>query len=428
MPNSVLLKHIFKKIIFTFCLLAFLSVKAQEKVVYDIKIKGVKKSNPSFLKKLLETKSGEVLDSLTIEKDITTLKRLPGVSHAYYQVFHSHNNLYNVFVYIQENFTIIPELGFWTTTNNQFAYKIGVYEYNFLGRNIAIGGFYQNNGYNTYSFNVRAPNLFTRKLGLAFTHQNWKSEEPLFFDNQSANYLYNNISTEILGLYQIDFSHHLTFGINYFQEKYEYLRGATSPNVPQNLKVDKILYKLLYNYEDLEYYYHYLDGFKNILYLQYVTSENDFQDQFVIAWNDFFYFDRIGKKGNWANRLRIGFASNNESPFAPFALDNNINLRGVGIIVDRGTASIVYNTEYRHALYDKKWFALQANAFIDAGTWRQPGGEINDFWEDRNIQLFSGVGLRFINKKIYNAIFRIDYGFSLRNNTKGLVFGIGQYF
>lgn len=404
------------------------SLQAQNNVIHDLKIKGATKTKPSFIKSLLKTKAGKRLDSITLKEDIVTLKRLPSVAHAYYQVFPSEDKSFNVFIHIQENVTILPELGFWTTTNNRFAYKVGVYEYNFLGRNIALGGFYQNNGYDTYAINVRAPNLFSKSFGLALSHQNWKSEEPLFFDNQSANYLYNNISTELLGLYQIDFNNRLTFGINYFTEKYQYLRGATSPTVPRNLTVDKLLYKLLYSYEDLDYYFHYIEGFKSILYLQYVTSQNDFQEQFVIAWNDFFYYSRIGKKGNWANRLRIGFASNNDSPFAPFALDNNINLRGVGIIVDRGTASIVYNTEYRHTLYDKKWLTIQGNAFIDAGTWRQPGGEINDFWKNENIRLFSGVGLRFINKKIYNAVLRVDYGFSLKDNTRGLVFGIGQYF
>ena len=65
---------------------------------------------------------------------------------------------------------------------------------------------------------------------------------------------------------------------------------------------------------------------------------------------------------------------------------------------------------------------------MDTGTWRQPGGRLSDFWQSENIELFSGIGLRIMNKKIYNAIFRIDYGFSLKDNRKGIVFGIGQYF
>ena len=67
--------------------------------------------------------------------------------------------------------------------------------------------------------------------------------------------------------------------------------------------------------------------------------------------------------------------------------------------------------------------------FTDFGTWRTPGGELSDFTKKKNIKVFSGVGVRIINKKIFNAIFRIDYGFELTDGKgKGLVFGIGQYF
>ena len=408
------------------------SLSSQENRIGNVKIKGAKRTKPFFIKSLLITKKGMVLDSIALEKDIILLKRLPAISHAYYQVFLSTDNSYNVFINIEENFTIIPELNLWTTTNNVFSYKLGVYDYNFLGRNIVFGGFYQNNGFDSYGINFRAPNLFSKKWGLAVNHQNWKSEEPLYFGDKTANYLYNNISFEVLALYQINLKHEIDFGINLFSEKYRYLSGATDPSVPQNLDLNKALLKFVYSYNTLDYYYQYVSGFKSELYAQYVITENDFQNDFLIAWNDFFYYKRFGEKGNWANRLRFGLASNEESPFAPFALDNNVNLRGVGILVDRGTGSIVLNTEYRQTIYDKEWLAIQTNIFTDFGSWRNPGGELNDFFESKNLKMYSGVGLRFISKKIYNATFRIDYGFSLlnrKNGSKGgLVFGIGQYF
>jgi hypothetical protein len=405
---------------------------SQERIIVDVKIKGVKKTKISFIKKLLLSQNASSLDSITLEKDIVLLKRLPAISHAYYQVFHSHGNFYNVFIHIEENYTIIPEVNFWTTTNQQFSYKVGLYDYNFLGRNIAFGGFYQNNGFNSYAINFRASNLFSKKWGLAVNHQNWKSEEPLFFGDKTANYLYNNISFEVLGLYQINLRNSIDFGINFFNEKYQYLSGDTDPAVPQNLDLDKVLFKLVYNYNNLDYYYQYVNGFKSVLYAQFVTSNNPFQNNFFIAWNDFFYYKTIGTKGNWANRLRFGLSSNEKTPFAPFALDNNVNLRGVGILVDRGTGSFVLNSEYRHTVYDKEWLAIQTNVFSDIGSWRNPGGKLDDFFKSNNIRIYSGIGLRFISKKIYNATFRIDYGFSLlnhNNNSKGgLVFGIGQYF
>ena len=216
-----------------------------------------------------------------------------------------------------------------------------------------------------------------------------------------------------------------------FTEDYEYQSGAISPNVPQELVIDKTLYKFIYDYNALDYYYEFVDGFRSLLNIQHVRAreENRNFPNFSIWWNDLFYYKRYGDKGNWANRLRIGFASNEDTPFAPFSVDNNINVRGVGNVIDRGTGVIVYNTEYRHQLYKKKDFIIQGNLFIDAGSWRNPGGDIGDFGDAENFRVYPGVGLRFIHRKFYNAIFRIDYGYGItKNATRGLVFGIGQYF
>ena len=423
---------ILKKSLFFLFLSIASFVFSQENIIVDVKIKGIEKIKESFIQNLIHTKKGTALDSIAIEKDIVFLKRLPAVSHAYYQVFQSQDHLYKVYIHIEENFTLIPEVNLWTTTNSQFSYKLGLYDYNFLGRNITFGGFYQNNGFDSYGINFKAPNLFSRKWGIALNHQNWKSEEPLYFGDNTANYLYNNTSYEVLGLYQANLKHQFSFGINLFNEKYKYLSGATDPSIPQNLDLDKTLFKLVYTYNNLDYYYQYIKGFKSVLYIQFVTSTTAFQNDFLIAWNDFFYYKRIKEKGNWANRLRFGLSSNEETPFAPFALDNNINLRGVGILVDRGTGVFLWNTEYRYTVFDKKWLSIQTNVFTDFGSWRNPGGTFNDFFKSKNIRVYSGLGLRFISKKIYNATFRIDYGFRVSNNPGqskgGLVFGIGQYF
>ncbi|NQY05563.1 MAG: outer membrane protein assembly factor [Flavobacteriaceae bacterium] len=417
-----------KPIFLTFLIVTVLAF-AQEKTVAKLHVRGLKKTKVSYVEKIIGTKAGGKLDSLALEADIIRLKRLPLVSHAYYQVFYSHENQYNVFFDIEENFTLIPNANIWTATNQQFAYKVGLYDFNFLGRGIAFGGFYQNNGYDSYSINLRAPYFFTNKLGLAVNYQNWRSEEPLYFQGGSANYLYNNRSFEVLGLYEFNSNHKLQLGANFFTEKYEYLSGLTSDDIPRNLDVDKLLLKLVYDYDRLDYYYQYISGFRSLLYLQNVSSSNEYQDDFLIGWNDFYYYRRIGERGNLANRLRLGLSSNSNSPFAPFSVDNNLNIRGVGNVIDRGTGVVVLNTEYRQTLFEKNWFALQGNIFVDAGTWRNPGGDFNDFSRSQNLRVYPGFGLRFIHKQIYNAIFRIDYGYGVtKNASNGIVFGIGQYF
>ncbi len=416
---------------FIIIFLGFIGLKmfSQELLVADLKVQGNKKLKTSFVKKMALIRSGSKLDSTVIELDIKRLKQLPSVSHAFFQVFHSEDNKYNVFYNIVENFTIIPQISAYTTNDEAFAYRLGIYEFNLFGQNIAFGGFYQKDIFNSYAINFRAPYLFSNKFGLAWNFQNLTTLEPVFFDNTTADYKYNNNSFEFLGLYEVNFHNRFELGINYFTEDYEYKYGATNPDIPQDLIAKKILFKLIYEYNNLDYFYQYVSGFRSTLNFQHVRSRNNMLPNFLIGWNDFRFFKRVGKRGNWANRLRFGLSSNDDTPFAPFSVDNNVNIRGVGNTIDRGTGVIAFNTEYRYTLHEDEWFVLQGNAFIDSGTWRNPGGQLNDFVNADNIKIYPGIGFRFIHKKIFNAIFRIDYGYGIsKNASKGLVFGIGQYF
>lgn len=400
-----------------------------EPYVADLKVQGNKRLKSSFVKLISDVKPGSVLDSTVMDHDIIRLKRLPAVGHAYYQVFFSNDNSYNVFYYIEENFTINPQLNVFTTNDDEFAYRVGLYEFNTLGRNIAFGGFYQRDIFDSFGANVRAPFLFNNKIGLAFNFQSLTTQEPVFLDQGTADYRYNNTSFEILGLYAFNFKNRIEAGVTLFNEDYEFLFGATAPDIPTALNVNKNLVKFVYEYDGLDYYYQYVSGFKSTLNLQYVTANDDTLPDFAIWWNDFQYFLRVGNRGNWANRLRAGLATNADSPFAPFSVDNNLNVRGVGNTIDRGTGVIVLNTEYRYTFIDKSWYVLQGNAFVDAGSWRNPGGDFGDFGDDQNLRIYPGVGFRFIHKKIFNATFRVDYGYGITpSSTSGFVFGIGQYF
>ena len=410
-------------------LLLSMGVNAQSSVI-DVKIQGNKRTKTAFIKKVTKLKPGMPLDSLILEDDIARLKRLPSVSHAYYQVFSAEEEeTFNVYYGIEENFTLIPFANIFTSNNDEFAFRVGLQEFNFLGQNITLGGFYQYDIFSSYGLNIRAPYLFSKHLGLALNYQDLTTQEPVFLDNGTADYKYNNESIEVLALYEFNYKHRIEFGLNFFTEDYEYISGSTDPNVPQSLNVDKFLYKFIYNYDGIKYYYQYLSGFKSTLNFQYVNSASATLLEFAIGFNDFSYYARIGKRGNWANRLRLGLASNLDTPFAPFAVDNNLNIRGVGNTIDRGTGAIVLNTEYRHTLIDKDWFVLQSNIFVDGGSWRNPGGDFGDFADSQNLRIYPGVGIRFIHKRIFNAIFRIDYGHGItKDSSRGVVFGIGQYF
>ncbi|GAA3636287.1 hypothetical protein GCM10022397_22380 [Flavivirga jejuensis] len=408
---------------------------AQSHIISQINIEGNKRTKTSFLKRLAFVKEGTVIDSTKIASDIRRLKLLPSVANANYKIEFIDKGTSRLTYIIEENFAIIPGLNIATDNNGEFAFRTSIFDFNFLGRNQIIGGFYSRDVFDSYGAFWEAPNLFTRKLGIGVNYQNLISQEPVFFENgDDIDYRFANKAFEIKLQYEPNFHNRLELGLSIGSEDYEFLQSNTNlpTGVPAKLKATKIAVIGEYEYNNIDIHYQYQNGFRSILTYRLVTGssgENDLLKNFFIGRNDFEYFKRIGDKGNWANRLRLAYASNDDSPFAPFAVDNQLNIRGVGNTIDRGTASIVINTEYRHTLYERGWFVLQSNAFIDAGSWRNPGGYLGELFDGSTVKFYPGLGIRFIHKRIFNAVFRLDYGYDVGNNaTNGIVFGIGQYF
>jgi hypothetical protein len=328
-------------------LFPFISVFAQDKNVASISWKGAKKMNVKFMTAFIETKVNQPLDSLKLKNDVAALTRLNGVSNITFAVSKSVDDNFEVTYTVIENWSVLPNFALWTTDEAAAAYKIGIFDYNFLGRNNTIGGFYQYNGVSSYGLYFSAPFLFSANLGIETSFQKLASIEPVFINKISSQYQYESTGFELLGVYRLDYRKSVKLGANVFSEKYQYLSGATAADVPQTLEVDKVLIKSNYNFDNLLYDFYLVKGIRSTFFAQYVFSSTDFQNDFLIAWNDFSYFKRVGKTGNWATRLRLGISSNDKSPFSPFVIDNNLNVRGVGNIIDRGTGTVVFNTEYR---------------------------------------------------------------------------------
>lgn len=423
--------HIYKKRAIKLYVLLLFSFFSFSQNIIDIQFEGQPKlkTTKHTLDKIIKSQLNQPLDSIKLKQDAVRLTRLATYNKSSYEVVPVGKD-YKVIFKVKSVTTLFPSLNIWTSNTQNIAYQIGVKEQNFLNSSKEIGFFYRNNGYHSASFSYTDPYLINRHSGLSFTAQSLTSVEPLFFKNgNSAEYEYTNASLELMYLNRLNFFHSIGLGINFFNEDYQFKQGDISNDVPSTLKQNKLLSKLRYQYNNLAYDYHHVSGFKSELYVQYVLPIAENQQSFWIGWNDFFYYHRVGLKGNFANRLRLGISTNEESPFAPFSVDNNLNLRGVGNIIDRGTAVIVLNSEYRYDLINNMYFTLQGNAFIDAGTWRLPGRGFDSLLENGNVRMHPGIGLRFINKRIWNATFRIDYGVGVLNDkSEGIVFGLGQYF
>ncbi len=401
---------------------------SQDNIIDKIVFTNNKKTKTDFLLDIIISKSQSKLDSLSIQKDLIIMSRLNGISNVTYSVSKNDNNNYILEYFVIEKLTIIPSL-IVARNLKSGSYRVGLDDYNFLGKNITFGAFYQYNEFNSYGFRYVSPFLFSSKYGLEGFVQNANSREPIFFSSQSSNYKFNNTSIESSVNYRKDYKNNFKLGLGAFAETYTFLDGVQNLDFPSKFNKTKYFTKFQYFNDNIKYTFFSLEGMKNSFSFQNILTGNDFKNLFLIFTNDLVYYKKIKTSTNWASRLRLGMSSNDFSPFSAFPIDNNINIRGVGNLVDRGTATIVLNTEIRQTLFERKWFALQGNAFIDSGTIRNPGESLSTLFENKNIRVYPGLGLRFIHKNIFNAVLRIDYGIGITpNSSKGIVFGIGQYF
>ena len=408
---------------------------AQEKIISKIEIEGLKRTKESFLRRLIKVKEGSIYDSLKIATDVERLNRLAGIAKATFTITESSKTNYILKYSIVENFTIIPGLRVSQANNDEdVAFRVSAFEFNLLGRNQILGGFYSRDVFDSYGIFWEAPFLFNNKFGFGTNYQDNVTFEPIFIndnDEEGTDYRFQNKTFQAFLSYEFNFHNRVELGFLIGNQEYEIEDNQINPGLPSELEATNFSVTSEYEHNNLDIDYQYISGYRNQTNFQYIFNSggDGFLEDAFVGTNDLEYFIRIGEKGNLANRLRLSYTSNEDSPFAPFALDNQINIRGVGNTVDRGTASIVVNTEYRHTLYEKDWFVIQSNTFIDAGTWRTPGNDFDQLVEGDAIRFNPGVGIRFIHKRIFNAVIRLDYGFGTGNNSdSGFVFGIGQFF
>ncbi|KAA3636052.1 MAG: hypothetical protein DWQ02_08850 [Bacteroidetes bacterium] len=412
-------------------LLFFVPVWGQENSLFfgEVKFEGLKKNKESYLRRFLSIGEGEPFDFNKVRESEQRLKNLFGITHIQLSLDTIGAGI-NTTLHIEEAFTVFPEINFGRITGNYW-YRIGAKDINWLGRGMHLSGYYQNiDSRHNFNLFLRVPYINGSKFGGAVSLTKYASVEPLYFDQGAVIYLYDNNSFALSGIYEINYGHEVEFGGAYFIESYQKAldQSLENPPGPDDFKQPKLLLKARHVLNKVNYFYFYQWGFDNQTNLETVYNIDD-QNYFFLFLNDTRFYKRVGNRGNLALRFRIGLSTNRNTPFAPFVVSSHVNIRGVGNRINRGTGSLVLNAEYRHTIFDKGNFAGQVVAFSDAGTWRRPGGGLNDFVDPNIFRHFVGGGVRIIYKKAFNAIIRADYGIDLYNSEmQGLVIGFGQYF
>lgn len=396
--------------------------------IRSISFEGIERNKPSYLLLQLRSRVGQQADTNTINQDLLALSVLPSVATADYRLDTLKQNINLVFV-LEESVTAFPIVNIGLIEDNVW-FRLGYGSLNIGGVGHQLSAAYQ---YSDEQHNVdlfyKVPRWGNSNWGNSLSISRYGSIEPLFFTEGRVvyNYEIQNIAGGVS--YTIK-NHQLSINASYFNEDYQKVEVPNFDETPgpDALVEQKLLFEPSYYVQKLRYHFFLLDGWDNRITGQLVENLRD-GSQFQSISDQVRFFKRIGKRGNFAARFRIGIATNTESPFAPYVLDSFVNIRGVGNRVDRGTAQAIFNMEYRHQVARWRDFAAQLVVFSDQGNWRNPGGELADLVSEEDYRHFAGGGIRLIYVKGFNYVLRADYGFDpSQPEYSGFVIGVGQYF
>ncbi len=402
---------------------------AQDARIEQVNFEGLKKNKLLYLQNIVEVQEGDEINMESITNDVQQLKNSVGIANASYRVDTLDSDVTLTYV-TEEKRTFLPIAKFGGIRENIW-FQLGFVDINWLGTGQTLTAQYQNSdGRHSGLVYYRVPNLNQSAWGYSASLSKWSSREPLFFPEGTVLYDYDNNSLALTGIRNLNKLNFVELGATYFVETYSISDDQEIPEIsgPDQIRQPKILLKLEYQMNKLDYHFFYLNGthwtsaFQNVLN----TVDNTWFHSIEFQGRKFW---RFGEKSNLATRFRFALSSNNDSPFAPFVADSHINLRGVGNRIDRGTAQIILNLEHRYTLFDKEKWASQAVVFADLGTWRNPGGELKDVLNPDQFRQFIGAGFRIIRNRITGATLRVDYGIDIFNpEQRGFVIGLGQYF
>ena len=393
-------------------------------IITSIHFEGLKKTKASYAAQFVNSKVGEPFDSVKLEADRQRLTNLETMTHVNIRLSGSADSVAVTFDCV-EAISFLPIFGLGTIRNNYWA-KLGAHESNLGGNGNKLIGYYQ--FYDRHSVSLyyasgrKALSPWTYTLNVV----RWATLEPTKIDNQNVVYQYTNYQVGASILYHKSFTSKIEVALNVFYEEFNKAKQTELSPGPNSVEYTKALGRVSWQLNRMNYFYYYVSGVQNNLTFQTVRTFNQ-HIPFIMVVNELKYAKHIKKRTNLASRLRIGMSTNNNSPFAPFALDSYLNIRGVGNRVDRGTGAMVLNTELRHTVIEYAQFAIQTVVFSDAGVWRKPGATFSSIKLEENRRLFAGGGLRLIYKKAHDVIIRIDYGTEFYS-TGGFVVGLGQYF
>ena len=255
------------------CFSSFL-LHSQTAVITELSFIGADHLDTDYLEEYISSTAGGLYDAEQLDLDIQRLKRLNGVGHATVTV-DSMETERRVTIHIEKRGAVLPIFGFGGVQDNLW-FNIGFSNYNFQGRNQVVETYYLNNsGRHNGKIFFQNPRIKGSDWGLGFSADRRATEEPVFFDESTAQYNYTNHAAGIESIYWLGDNTSIQGGISYFIEDYDKLETNIETPGPEQLSLKKGLLKLGIRHNKLRYEYFYRQGTDWFLNLQNVQTFSD---------------------------------------------------------------------------------------------------------------------------------------------------------
>ncbi len=417
-----------------FLLLLVLPITSMAQRVNSISFTGLTITKEDYLRSIIESTTGGDFSQQQFEDDIFLLRNLNLFFEVEGEAATTDSIAFDLTFRIREAtylYPIVSASGF----KDQLKLQLGANHINFLGRAQSIGVLYQY--YDRHSFSIfhTAKRHSNKKTGHELAMANYSTVEPLYFSgpvgDTVSSFNFDNYSVSAGGHYWLGRYVNVGIGAAYMYENYFQLDDAFDLyNGTKRFNFHKHQLRAHVESNKVEHLFERMDGWKARAYGEWIhTYTSGPAPSFLKLTLTGTYYKLMGERGNLASSVRLGTSTNTESPFAPFVLDGFLNVRGIGNRVERGTAELIVNLEYRHSFWKHKIVTLQGAVFSDYGALRKAGQSFETFFDGMDPNVFLGGGLRLNLNVLYRTCVRLDYSLNPFDPSQhGFTFGFGHFF
>ncbi len=383
------------------------SIYSQTITVDSVKIIGNKKTKTRYLERFLTIRDGGVYEFSFMEEDMRKLRTLSSILDVEALLIKKDTTAVLSY-FVNEKWTLLP-VGDFGVSNNNVWVGMGLMESNLFGQGIYCYGYLQYKVPFAAHFILRQPYFLGSRFGYEFQFRAFENSGIFVRSNVD---LYEQQEIQFAGKYEMEFEKDILLGVARREERVfqdETLLDKRHSN----------RYFVEFRFQKMDYRYFLQSGWKNFLLIN-ITHPVTGHSSALSFYNELRLFKSY-KKLNLAARFILGASTEKNVYFLPYFIDSYSYVRGSAYRGGVGNRLAVSNIECRYTIYEGKHAGIQLVGFSDFGQIR--------YQSEKLTEVYSGIGSRFIIKKIHNAVFSIDYGANIEEiNQGGWVVGWGQYF